>query len=136
MQRDSVVFMATSNPSRVGKLCVRVGAVFVASMLVSIIIGPTGCGGISSNKCRFEPERCRGDAGALCSDDYDCHPGLECCTEDHCGDGMCTLSCKDDYDCPGDMLCEHDQCFYACASDRDCAPEMSCEHDNSVCEYR
>jgi hypothetical protein len=128
--------MATSNPSRIGKLCVRFGAVFVVSMAVSII-GPTGCGGVSSDKCRLDPEKCRGAAGALCVDDYDCDPGLECCTEkDNCGGGMCTLSCEEDYDCPADMLCEHSICFYACASDLDCAPEMSCEHDNTVCEYQ
>ena len=100
------------------------------------MIGPAGCGGVSSDKCRFEPERCNGGAGTLCIDDRDCAGGLECCTDDkNCGGGMCTLACRDDLDCPSDMLCEHDVCFYACASDADCAPTMSCEHKNTICEY-
>jgi hypothetical protein len=124
-----------STSSSHARILKRYGAAFVTAMLVAII-GPAGCGGPSSERCRFEPESCPGKAGALCEDDYDCRGGLHCCTDDaNCGGGMCTFDCDDDYDCPHDMLCQHDMCFYACESDADCAPEMSCEHD-AVCEYQ
>jgi hypothetical protein len=113
----------------------RIAAAFLGSMAIGLF-APTGCGGVSSNHCRFNPEDCHGAAGTLCDSDLDCNGGLECCTDNNnCGDGMCTLSCDDDNDCPHDMLCEHNLCFYACESDADCAETMSCEHGNTVCEY-
>ncbi len=104
-------------------------------------LGAANCHGndlddLSSEKCRFEPDRCDGGAGATCRDDRDCANPLFCCEDSgNCGGGMCTIECRGDRDCPIDMLCEHDLCFYACDGDRDCAPEMSCEHGNTVCEY-
>ena len=90
---------------------------------------------LSSDRCRLEPARCDGGAGARCDGNRDCADPLFCCDDGNCGGGMCTLECRSDGDCPVDMLCEHDLCFYACGNDRDCGPDMSCEHGNTVCEY-
>jgi hypothetical protein len=124
--------LPSSNHTKAGVL-VRYGAAFVTAMLVAMV-GSSGCGGPSSNKCRFHPEACHGAAGALCESDHECGAGTYCCTENDCGGGMCTFDCDHDHDCPGDMLCDNNLCFYACDSDADCAPTMKCSH-NDVCKY-
>ena len=128
--------LAEPKHRRVASLLSRLGLGFAAGVLLATL-GPAGClGGVSSDRCRLDPESCNGAAGTLCSDDRDCNGGLICCDDNNnCGGGMCTLECDSDNDCPSDMLCEHDMCFYMCESDRDCGPDMTCEHGNTICEY-
>jgi hypothetical protein len=88
-----------------------------------------------SEDCRFAPDLCGGDLGALCVDDYDCGDG-HCCTEEaNCAGGMCSLPCDNDGDCPSFMACEHHTCFFRCDHDDDCAEGQSCEHGETICEW-
>ncbi len=117
-----------------------------AAWVLALLLPLTGpsCGGDEpdrhpdygySEDCRFDPEHCGGDLGALCVDDYDCDDGHCCAEESNCAGGMCSIPCDHDGDCPSFMACEHHICFFRCDHDSDCAEGQSCEHGNTICEW-
>ena len=74
--------MTTSDSPRTLLFTRRFVGTFLLAMGVGLV-SPTGCGGVSNDRCRLHPEDCRGAAGTLCVDDSDCSPGLECCNDDN-----------------------------------------------------
>jgi hypothetical protein len=91
-------------------------------------------GGGSDNRKICVPGTC--GHGAVCSEDADCGPDLECIGE--IDGGYCGVQgCQGDADCPVDSLCISDAginyCARTCAAESDCT---FCRYDNVAASCR
>jgi hypothetical protein len=104
-------------------------------LLASVLLSCGDDDGPYFDRCRFDPQGCRGGLGGACRTTAECGIGFCCREPKECGGGMCTFDCRNDLDCPSDMGCEHGVCFFMCRDDFDCARGQRCAHDHTVCEW-